>query len=85
MALMGLGCLAGLIKQAPAGSRWRAPRLIGTADTALGAGLLLYGLLSPNPWGGLFFLAGFVVGAICVITWVVKAAGRGTRDELGSD
>lgn len=84
MALVGVGVLAGLIKQAPVDSRWHAPRLVGTGDAALGVWLLLYGLLSQHLWAVLISLAAFAVGAICMVTWVVKAAGGGTHDEFDS-
>ncbi|MBO0805402.1 MAG: hypothetical protein J2P25_20270 [Nocardiopsaceae bacterium] len=84
MALIGIGALVGLIKQAPAGSRWHAPRLVGTADVALGAWLLLYGLLWNHPWGVLISVVCFAVGAICMVTWLIKAAGRKADDEFDS-
>lgn len=74
MVLTGITALNGWGWRASAGSRWHAPRLVGTADAAMGVGLLVYGLQPQHDWAGLVFLVAFVFGAICMVTWVVKAA-----------
>jgi predicted MFS family arabinose efflux permease len=84
LVLLGVGTVGGWIGQTAPSSRWQAPSLIGAGDTALGVALLLFGLLSHYLWAVVISLAAFAVGAICVITWVVKGAARRADDEFGS-
>lgn len=81
LMMLGVAAVAGWIGEA---SRWYSPRLIGTANTALGAALLLYGLLAHYLWAVLVSMTSFAIGVICVVTWAIKAVARRADDEFGS-
>jgi predicted MFS family arabinose efflux permease len=84
LILLGVATFSGWIGRSFARSRWPAPRLIGIADTALGVWLLLFALLSDHLWAVLIGIVAFVIAAICVIAWVVKAVAQRADDEIGS-
>lgn len=84
LILAGGAVVGGRAGQTSLSERWRVSRVIGVADMAIGLALLLFGLFSHHLWAVLISAAAFAVGAICVITWLVKAVARRADDEFDS-